>query len=64
MQRWRAGAWRADAYKRDDRQNECWPMGFLDTLWTAAGGFHGPWADDHLDVEYTFYGLLALGHLS
>ena len=35
MQRWRAGAWRADAYKRDDRQNECWPMGFLDTLWAA-----------------------------
>lgn len=39
-------------------------LDFLDTLWTAAGGFHGHWADDHLDVEYTFYGLLALGHLS
>jgi hypothetical protein len=23
-----------------------------------------PWADDHLDAEYTFYALLALGHLS
>jgi hypothetical protein len=30
---------------------------FLDTLWDAAGGFHGHWADDHLDAEYTFYGL-------
>lgn len=37
---------------------------FLDTLWTADGGFHGHWADDCLDPEYTFYGLLALGHLS
>jgi prenyltransferase beta subunit len=39
-------------------------LDFLDTLWTAEGGFHGHWADDHLDVEYTFYGLLALGHLT
>ncbi len=39
-------------------------LDFLDSLWTADGGFHGHWADDHLDVEYTFYGLLALGHLS
>ena len=37
---------------------------FLDSLWDARGGFHGHWADDHLDAEYTFYGLLALGHLS
>jgi prenyltransferase beta subunit len=36
---------------------------FIDTLWSAEGGFHGHWADDHLDAEYTFYGLLALGHL-
>jgi hypothetical protein len=36
---------------------------FLDSLWTADGGFHGHWADDCLDAEYTFYGLLALGHL-
>jgi hypothetical protein len=36
----------------------------VDTLWSAEGGFHGHWADDHLDAEYTFYGLLALGHLS
>lgn len=38
-------------------------LDFIDTLWSADGGFHGHWADDHLDAEYTFYGLLALGHL-
>lgn len=39
-------------------------LDFIDTLWDARGGFHGHWADDHLDAEYTYYGLLALGHLS
>jgi prenyltransferase beta subunit len=39
-------------------------LDFIDTLWTNEGGFHGQWADDHLDCEYTYYGLLALGHLS
>ena len=39
-------------------------LDFIDTLWSAKGGFHGHWADDHLDAEYTYYGLLALGHLS
>lgn len=39
-------------------------LDYIDTLWTARGGFHGHWADDVLDCEYTFYGLLALGHLS
>jgi hypothetical protein len=39
-------------------------LDFVDTLWDAAGGFHGNWTDDVLDPEYTFYGLLALGHLS
>lgn len=39
-------------------------LDFIDTLWSAEGGFHGHWADDFLDVEYTFYGLLALGHLA
>ena len=39
-------------------------LDFIDTLWSAQGGFHGHWADDHLDAEYTYYGLLALGHLS
>lgn len=39
-------------------------LDFIDTLWTSKGGFHGTWTDDTLDVEYTYYGLLALGHLS
>ena len=39
-------------------------LDFVDTLWSAEGGFHGHWADEHLDVEYTYYGLLSLGHLS
>ncbi|MCE9519622.1 MAG: terpene cyclase/mutase family protein [Verrucomicrobia bacterium] len=38
-------------------------LDFVDSLWSAEGGFHGHWADDALDVEYTYYGLLALGHL-
>ena len=39
-------------------------LDFIDTLWTNEGSFHGSWADDILDCEYTYYGLLALGHLS
>lgn len=39
-------------------------MDFMDSLWTAEGGFHGHWADEFVDAEYTYYGLLALGHLS
>lgn len=39
-------------------------LDFIDSLWTAAGGFHGTWDDDDLDIEYTYYGLLALGHLA
>ena len=39
-------------------------LDFVDTLWTNEGGFHGHWGDDFLDCEYTYYGLLALGHLS
>ena len=39
-------------------------LDFVDSLWTNEGGFHGNWTDDILDCEYTFYGLLALGHLS
>lgn len=38
-------------------------LDFVDSLWSAEGGFHGHWADDDLDAEYTSYGLLALGHL-
>ena len=39
-------------------------LDFIDSLWTNEGGFHGSWEDDDLDVEYTYYGLLALGHLA
>lgn len=39
-------------------------LDYVDSLWTAAGGFHGSWDDDDLDLEYTYYGLLALGHLA
>jgi prenyltransferase beta subunit len=39
-------------------------LDFVDSLWTNAGAFHGNWTDDHVDTEYTFYGLLALGHLA
>ncbi|MDF1813895.1 MAG: prenyltransferase/squalene oxidase repeat-containing protein [Verrucomicrobiales bacterium] len=39
-------------------------LDFIDTLWTNEGGFHGSWEDDDLDIEYTYYGLLALGHLA
>ena len=39
-------------------------LDFVDSLWTNRGSFYGHWADDVLDCEYTFYGLLALGHLS
>lgn len=39
-------------------------LDFVDSLWTNEGGFYGHWADEHLDTEYTYYGLLALGHLA
>jgi prenyltransferase beta subunit len=39
-------------------------LDFIDTLWSNRGGFVGTWADDALDCEYTYYALLALGHLS
>ena len=45
-----------------EAQEAC--LDFVDTLWTNDGAFHGHWGDDHLDCEYTYYGLLALGHLS
>ena len=39
-------------------------LDFIDTLWSARGGFHGQLADEAFwTPEYTFYGLLALGHL-
>jgi prenyltransferase beta subunit len=42
-------------------RNRC--LDFLDTLWSNRGGFHGHWADEEIDAEYTFYGLLSMGHL-
>lgn len=39
-------------------------LDFLDSLWSSEGGFHGHWADDAIDCEYTFYALLVLGHLA
>jgi hypothetical protein len=39
-------------------------LDFIDTLWTPRGSFFGHWGEDILDCEYTYYGLLALGHLS
>ena len=39
-------------------------LDFVDTLWTNRGAFYGTWADEAPDCEYTYYGLLALGHLS
>ena len=38
-------------------------LDFLDTLWTGKA-FCGHWADDEPDCEYTYYALLAMGHLS
>lgn len=38
-------------------------LDFLDSLWNSQGGFCGHCLDDTIDCEYTFYGLLALGHL-
>ena len=46
----------------EEQTDRC--LDFVDSLWDATGGFHGNWSDDYLDCEYTFYGLLALGHLS
>lgn len=53
-----------DGLQTDYRPIKEMCLDFIDTLWSAAGGFHGTWADDVLDCEYTYYGLLALGHLS
>jgi prenyltransferase beta subunit len=46
----------------DDIRERC--LDFVDSLWTSQGAFYGTWADETPDCEYTFYGLLALGHLS
>ena len=39
-------------------------LDFIDSLWVNRGAFCGSWTDDALDCEYTYYALLALGHLS
>ena len=39
-------------------------LDFIDSLWVNRGSFYGSWGEAYLDCEYTFYGLLALGHLS
>jgi prenyltransferase beta subunit len=46
----------------DSIQEPC--LDFVDSLWTNTGAFYGNWTEDALDCEYTYYGLLALGHLS
>ena len=38
-------------------------LDYLDSLWDPQGAFRGSWQDEILDCEYTYYGLLALGHL-
>jgi hypothetical protein len=43
-------------------QESC--LDYIDSLWSNEGGFHGNWTDHALDCEYTYYGLLALGHLA
>lgn len=39
-------------------------LNFVESLWSSEGGFLGVCVDDAVDCEYTFYGLLALGHLA
>lgn len=39
-------------------------LDFIDSLWTSKGAFYGHWGDNIADCEYTYYALLALGHLS
>ena len=46
----------------DALRDKC--LDFIDSLWTNEGSFYGHWQEESLDTEYTFYALLALGHLS
>ncbi len=39
-------------------------LDFLDSLWSGRGGFSANPNDACLDCEYTYYGLLAMGHLA
>ncbi len=49
-------------YDCSDIRETC--LDFVDSLWSSQGSFFAYWDDDKLDCEYTFYGLLALGHLA
>jgi prenyltransferase beta subunit len=44
------------------RRDAC--LAFVESLWDPRGAFRGNSDDDMLDCEYTWYGLLAIGHLS
>ena len=44
-----------------ERRDAC--LAFVNSLWDPRGAFRGSPDDDMLDCEYTWYGLLALGHL-
>jgi prenyltransferase beta subunit len=46
----------------DTLRDTCMP--FIEGLRSGSGGFRGHALDDDADAEYTFYGLLALGHLA
>ena len=54
---WRAGA-------ALDETSRLTTAGFVASLVTESGGFRGHAADNAADCEYTFYGLMALGHLA
>jgi hypothetical protein len=54
--------WRAGAAIDETSRPAC--AGFVAGLAAASGGFRGHAADNAADCEYTFYGLMALGHLA
>ena len=39
-------------------------LDFIDSLWNPNTTFAANFADDTPDCEYTYYGLLSIGHLS
>ncbi len=45
-------------------QPEISPLDFIDAHWLDSGGFSATLLEETSDVEYTFYGLLALGTMS
>lgn len=46
----------------DSMRRQC--LGFIEDLWDPQGGFRGTAQDPAVDCEYTYYGLLSLGHLT